>query len=70
MSPLFIDQKEKHCAHVRFKRPLKGKKRRRTETIEVKRRTGPKKMPLLSVLDLLDVVHAVLPSDAYVQLPM
>ena len=54
MSPLFIDQKEKHCALVRFKRPLKGKKRRRTETIEVKRRTGPKKMPLC-VLDLLDV---------------
>ena len=66
MSPLFIDQKEKHCALVRFKRPLKGKKRRRTETIEVKRRTGSKKMPLLSVLDLLDVVHAVLPSDAYI----
>lgn len=40
-----------------------------TETIEVKRR-NVSKMTLLSVLDLLDVVHAVLPSDAYVRLPM
>jgi predicted Zn-dependent protease len=66
MSSLYIiehKKKRKDSVLVRFT-SSKGKKRKRTENIEVKR-VRAKKMTLLSVLDLLDVVHAILPTDAY-----